>query len=152
MIAPTRKLVLALFLGSYLLLPPASAFAAGTAQQKHPGGCASAVCVYTEQQSTPTGQQALGRGSSRPAPLPSGAAHALSQYRGADKRTIKTLATSPAYSIGHGLRADNRVASSPTGKAAGAFDLGAGGTSLFYLLAVSAGLVLIAAGVRLFRR
>lgn len=137
----TRQLVFALFLGSCLLLPAGNAFA---------GGCASAICVYREQQATPTGSRVLGEGSSKPAPLSRSAGQALARYKGKDKQAIKTLAKSPAYSIGH-----SRVASPPTGRAAhpvGTFDLGSGGTWLFYLLAISAGLVVIAAGLRLYRR
>ncbi len=144
----TWPLVLAIFLGSCVLLP-ANAFAKG---------CSSAICVYREQQPTPTGQQTLGQGSSKPAPLSRNASHALAQYNGGDKQAIKALATSPAYSIGHNghgaTSSSNRITGGPTAGTpkTGTFDLGAGNTSLFYLLAISAGLVLIAAGVRAFRR
>lgn len=145
MIVRTRTLVLALLLGSCLVLP-ASALA-----KSKPGGCPPAICVYTEQQKTPTGSQVLGQGSSKPTPLPSSAGKALASYSGKDKSALSTLATSPAYSIGR----FHHLASAPTGKsqaAAGAFDIGTGATALFYFLAVSGALVAIVAGVRLFRR
>jgi hypothetical protein len=137
----TPQLVLLAVLGTALLLP-AGALAAS---QK---GCTSAICVYREQQATPTGGHVLGQGTGTPAPLSSSASQALSQYHGADKSQLKALVKSPGYNIGSYPPA-NRVASGPTPRATGSFDLGTGGTLLFVLLAASGGLVVLGAGVRL---
>jgi hypothetical protein len=147
----TCQLGLVAFLGSCLLLPAA---ALAASQKKKPsGGCASAVCVYREQQHTPTGNQVLGQGSSAATPLSQSASTALAGYNGSDKSEIQALATNPGYSIGRKAPSPSgRVAAGPTPRATGSFDLGTGGTTLFVLLAASAGLVVLGAAVRLWLR
>lgn len=143
----TWQIVLAVFVGSCVLVP--SMAAASTS--KNSSGCSSAVCVYREQQPTPGGNQVLGQGTGKATPLSSSAGQALSRYHGADKNTLKALATNPGYSITGDT--PYRQAAGPTpAQATGSFDLGAGETALFVLLAVSAGVVVLGAAVRLRRR
>jgi hypothetical protein len=141
-IARIRHLVLPLLLGSCLLLPATAA--ASSAKNPAPG-CASAICVYHEEQPTPTGDRVLGTGSGKPAPLSAGADKALNRYKGADKTALKALATSPAYGIG----GSNAGGGGGAVHGVGSLDLGTGGTALLVLLAISAGLVVLGVAVRL---
>lgn len=122
----------------------------------------SAICVYQELQPTPSGGRPVGLGTSKPLPLSPSAGRALNRA-GSAKEPLKTLVTSPAYSIGpvlpsHARGAAARRSGHPTylggsgPHALGMFDLGTGGTALLVLLAVSSGLLAVAAAVRLIRR